>query len=384
MMQEPWKISELEKLEALAWMPPVSIQEPVMLFREDNRLVGALLHEPIEVLAIEAWDDDENKFVEIPAELYSIMALDLRENGNGGHIVLESSRLPFLKPEELVRPLGDPMAYPTTRDGSMGMLFSETGLFHKTSVLVTYTHEVTWSGWKPTLDSTKLPRTRHLLASSPEQNEKLDIFVFGDSISTGCNCSDMLHLFPGYHSYPDLIVALIGEKVPGLAVRLKNASVGGQSSGYGKKSIKKIIDDAREYVKVNPPFHFDLNIIAWGANDAAGTSRARGYAKNIDAQITSIVNFNPRAEFFLVASSMMNEAWNLGNNDYLFEYQTVLDDLASKWGTRVMVADMTRLWKEILARKSYYDLTGNGLNHPNDMGHRLYAQVLAVSLGLIK
>jgi len=27
-------------------------------------------------------------------------------------------------------------------------------------------------------------------------------------------------------------------------------------------------------------------------------------------------------------------------------------------------------------RKTHHDLTGNGINHPNDFGHRLYAQVI--------
>ena len=30
----------------------------------------------------------------------------------------------------------------------------------------------------------------------------------------------------------------------------------------------------------------------------------------------------------------------------------------------------------MLKHKQYWDLTGNGVNHPNDFGHRIYAQVL--------
>ena len=35
---------------------------------------------------------------------------------------------------------------------------------------------------------------------------------------------------------------------------------------------------------------------------------------------------------------------------------------------------------DLLARKSDFDLTGNGLNHPNDFGHRLYAQMILALL----
>ena len=41
---------------------------------------------------------------------------------------------------------------------------------------------------------------------------------------------------------------------------------------------------------------------------------------------------------------------------------------------------LTGVWTELLSRKGYHDLTGNGVNHPNDFGHRLYAQVI---LGLL-
>jgi hypothetical protein len=44
------------------------------------------------------------------------------------------------------------------------------------------------------------------------------------------------------------------------------------------------------------------------------------------------------------------------------------------------LADLTSLWADLLDRKSVHDLTGNGINHPNDFGHRLYAQTI---LGLL-
>ena len=34
------------------------------------------------------------------------------------------------------------------------------------------------------------------------------------------------------------------------------------------------------------------------------------------------------------------------------------------------------MWELLLMNKRDLDLTGNGLNHPNDFGHRLYAQAI--------
>jgi deoxyinosine 3'endonuclease (endonuclease V) len=41
---------------------------------------------------------------------------------------------------------------------------------------------------------------------------------------------------------------------------------------------------------------------------------------------------------------------------------------------------VTSVWEGLLKRKKHLDVTGNGVNHPNDFGHRLYAQVLAALL----
>jgi hypothetical protein len=56
------------------------------------------------------------------------------------------------------------------------------------------------------------------------------------------------------------------------------------------------------------------------------------------------------------------------------------DALATLCGAGAALADVTSMWTDLLARKGVHDLTGNGINHPNDFGHRVYAQVI---LGLM-
>ena len=52
------------------------------------------------------------------------------------------------------------------------------------------------------------------------------------------------------------------------------------------------------------------------------------------------------------------------------------DELKKLAGEGVALADVTAVWEMMLKNKHDLDLTGNGLNHPNDFGHRLYAQVI--------
>jgi lysophospholipase L1-like esterase len=56
------------------------------------------------------------------------------------------------------------------------------------------------------------------------------------------------------------------------------------------------------------------------------------------------------------------------------------DELRSLVAPGVALVDMTTVWEEQLRSKEMFDLTGNGLNHPNDHGHRLYAQGILEAL----
>ena len=38
------------------------------------------------------------------------------------------------------------------------------------------------------------------------------------------------------------------------------------------------------------------------------------------------------------------------------------------------------VWTALLARKPFFALTGNGVNHPNDFGHRIQAQAILALL----
>jgi hypothetical protein len=74
-----------------------------------------------------------------------------------------------------------------------------------------------------------------------------------------------------------------------------------------------------------------------------------------------------------------------GNPDWSYAapelYPKYRDALVRIETTGVAVADVTALWMAVVSKKSFMDITGNGVNHPNDYGHRLYAMVLAATLG---
>jgi hypothetical protein len=69
----------------------------------------------------------------------------------------------------------------------------------------------------------------------------------------------------------------------------------------------------------------------------------------------------------------------LGNAEWgmpMDEFPRYRDALKEICGKGVVLADLTAIWREFLKHKSFYDFTGNGVNHPNDFGHCVYAQTI--------
>ena len=81
----------------------------------------------------------------------------------------------------------------------------------------------------------------------------------------------------------------------------------------------------------------------------------------------------PQAEVLLVAPMWGNPDWVHTPAD---QFQPHRDAIASLVGPQVALADLTTLWGDMRNRKSNADLTGNGVNHPNDFGHRVHASAL--------
>ncbi|MBC7967516.1 MAG: prolyl oligopeptidase family serine peptidase, partial [Fuerstia sp.] len=120
----------------------------------------------------------------------------------------------------------------------------------------------------------------------------------------------------------------------------------------------------------------DLVILAFGMNDSSGRS-AEEYKSNTLAMIKAVREAQPQAEFILIATMLGNRDWVTLKHELFPQYRTALQELTEPG---IALADMTSIWTEMLNRKQDWDLTGNGVNHPNDFGHRVYAQVLTTLL----
>lgn len=337
------------------WTDGVVHGESVLFLADgDNPAEAALLLRPKAVRAVR---------IPLTGETYT-EGRDYRVDAERRRLVrLDGSRLPFLHEADLYKKPHEPHgASHKVGDENTWLLWDEDG-FAARQVEVDYDAAEPWDGYVPHSAAAALPRTFAKL----RQHEHLSLAVSGDSISAGYNSSARHNTPPYQAAYPALLAAAL-EKTYGSKVDLLNVSVAGLRADAAMTSLPRVLD-------VEP----DLVIVAYGMNDV-GLRNPALYAKQIQTFIDAVRAKRPEAEFILVATSLGNPEWTAIPADQFSKYRDALAALCSD-ERHVALADVTALWTDLLRRKRYADLTGNGLNHPNDFGHRLYAQVLSQMLG---
>jgi hypothetical protein len=273
----------------------------------------------------------------------------------------DGSSIPFLRYEELYHK--DPSAKPGAmkmRDGGW-LTFSESSFFNDRQLAVTYEHNEPWAGPVPASAQKFLPRTFQAL----QNGGSLKLVVFGDSISNGSNASGKSLRAPFLPRWADLVAERLRQVYP-VKLDYINPSLGGMTSRWGRETVDGLVSFEKP----------DLVIIGFGMNDGGGVSTDE-FIENTRAMMDSIRGGNPQAEFILLMSMQPNSRWR--NLDPMPEYLQALRRLQ---GPGVAVADVWSIHEYLLQHKTYWDMTGNHVNHPNDFMVRIYAQTLLAVLGV--
>jgi acyl-CoA thioesterase-1 len=261
--------------------------------------------------------------------------------------------------KQMFPPKGSPMSY-ASRVGhpEQNLMYHPGVWFHERNIEITYRRKD-----KPAeLERVgSLPKT----AARLKAGESFTIGVSGDSISTGLDASAKVNAPPHQPGYPDLVVAQLQAKFDS-KIALVNRAVAGWSVANGVKDLDKLLESKPHLV-----------IVAYGMNDV-GRRDPKWYGEQTKAIVDGIRKANPDAEIILVSSMLGNAEWTATPRAMFGPYR---DELKKLCGPGIALADLTAVWEIMLKHKHDLDLTGNGLNHPNDFGHRLYAQAV---LSLLK
>jgi acyl-CoA thioesterase-1 len=346
-------LPELHLLEPI-WRSNTVYRESVVFVQDagGGDALGRLLFPAEEILAVHRADGRAT----FQAGRNFKLAEDKR-----GLVATAGSPIPRLAAADLFPAKDDPRSIPhKAGDPSRNVLFDNGHWFHDQQLEVTYRHaQAPWPA-APAFAGAILPKTLARL----RERKKLTLAVSGDSISQGYNASGYSQAPPWMPPYPDLVAAQL-RATYAAEVELHNRAIGGWNVGLGLKDL-----DALLATKPN------LVIIAYGMNDVGGRN-PDAFRSNIVAMLEKIRQNSPDIEVILVATMLGNADWVHTPREMFPKYR---DALASLTGPGVALADLTSLWQELLKHKREVDLTGNGVNHPSDFGHRLYAQVILALL----
>jgi acyl-CoA thioesterase I len=328
------------------WNTQTMFEESAFFVRETDAEVAntQLLFVPDSVSAIQSIDG-ETTFQE---------GVDYTWSPDSRQLLLTAdSGIPFKTFDETHPALGSPNSLPAA-NGESGLLWSEGAFFQGLQVKVTYAHSDVWNGPRPEFAGDDLPNTLAKL----ESQAPLQIVMLGDSISAGYNASGFIGVEPFQPAYIGLVADTLKAEYGG-EVTLVNLAQAGQASGWGATMVSAVVAE-------NP----DLVVIAFGMNADASPEI---FGDNVAATVNGIRESLPDAEFILVGTMAGNPEYAGGNFGF---FAASRDQLSALVEPGVVLADVTGVWLEMTTTKKFVDLTGNGVNHPNDFGHRVYAQVI--------
>lgn len=230
-------------------------------------------------------------------------------------------------------------------------------------VVVTYTHEDSWTGILPTYQGDRLPRTMQKLTS----HSPLTIAALGDSITHGNGTSAFTHIAPYMPTWGELVARRLTTRYANKNIHLYNAALGGMTADWGRENAESAV------ASLQP----DLVIIAFGMNDFWSYS-GDDFLKNTQGIMDRIRAKCPNVEFLLVSTMRFDPSYTTDATyiSHILDYAKALNTLA---GNGVAFLDMTSLTGSLYAAKNPKDYLADPM-HPNDYLARWYAQSIVALL----
>lgn len=267
-----------------------------------------------------------------------------------------SQKIPRICPEEYLGTAFPPDENQGLLRFSIAKPYYSEDFFIKRQVVVSYDYDNISQPFDTNgLTFGSLPRTLSKL-----NNKKLDIVLYGDSISVGATSSAFINLPPYLPTFFDMLTGELRRKY-GADIIQSNASQGGMASAWA-------VENMQERLKKDA----DLYIFAWGMNDGTGGVTTQHYLENIKRLID--YTDNGKAEYILIAPMFPNpDAENIHGRKFLGNQEKYLNCLLKLAKEGIAVCNMTDFHKRLLVNKKYCDMTGNNINHPNDFLARMYA-----------
>ena len=353
------------------WKSENVVGESVLLVSENGGVPkGKLLFAPEKIESVVSYDLAGARAIEYQE------GVDFTIDGNTISAVRDT--LPFMTDKELSGEEKldgfDYSQIPST-DAGLHLPFTEGTGFIERQIYVTYTHAGKWTGQVPVYAGDTLSKTVEKL----KNKETLNLFVYGDSISTGANSTGYLNVYPYADSWPESVRQGLEQQYGG-KVELLNKAVGGWTSEDAIKSSETVGWVGGEQIfqtgisgtlKEMPEYKPDLVVLGFGMNDASNGISRKTYKLYMQRIMTVIRQRNPECEFILLGTMIANpKAYNQSKGQ--IEYFNELKELSEENAGTVTI-NIGQMHMDMLENgKRYADMTGNNVNHPNDFLASVY------------
>jgi len=336
-----------------AWATPIVTRESSILLQstDDGPITARLAFPASAILSVTSATGEQ-----------TFAASDYYLSDDGHTLTFTKTHaVPVITAKSLFVPKGSPHSYAhKVGDPNTHLLYQPGRWFHDRDIEVTYRRRDAQT-IKDLPVVGDLPKTRARL----KMGQPITLGISGDSISTGLDASALTKAPPMQPGFAELVVRGL-ESQSASKITLKNRAVSGWSVASGVQDLDKLLAEKP-----------DLIIVAYGMNDV-GRRDPKWYREQTQMIVTRIQKALPECEIVLVATMLGNKDWIHTPREQFAKYR---DELKAMTGPGVALADLTAMWELLLKHKHDMDLTGNGLNHPNDFGHRLYAQAILAVIG---
>jgi len=214
----------------------------------------------------------------------------------------------------------------------------------------------------------RIPKTLAKLAAG----QPVTIVCWGDSVTAGGNASK-----PEFR-YVDLFAAGLRERFPQAKIDVQNISAGGSNSRqwlYPEKFPYKNLHGPANPARFENVLHAKPDLVTIEFVNDAGLSPAtvdETYSeilKRLEPTGAEVILITPHFTMWrMMGFKTMRESekrpYVLALRDFAGKHNIALADASARW---------EHLWKEGLP---YLTLLNNTINHPDDRGHRLFAEEL--------
>jgi lysophospholipase L1-like esterase len=188
------------------------------------------------------------------------------------------------------------------------------------------------------------------------QGGPVTIVCLGDSVTAGGDATSPDKTFVG------LFRSGLRERYPGAEVRVVNAGIGGTNSDFGLERLDRdVLAHDPDLVVVEFVNDMSFPPAKIRENYRALVDRTRSGGAEVILLTPHFTRWTPMSDQFHDAAQALRQA--------AFKEEAALGDVTASWSA------MSRVGVPFAA------YLANGINHPDDRGHRVYAETLLAFFG---